>query len=396
MKSILLISRCPPFPLHFGDRLILWHLARELSRRGYVLDLLALYDRDDDPMLRGEYSGFFRHVELFRERRRGAAAYMRRILQPSRRFAKDAKSSFHPDLWRAIESRLRTHNYDLVHAFGSVSVYEFHPLFAHLPNLITPYESTSLYLGSAAQLGRMGARFRLPFAEAMERFMFTPYQRTVVIAEDDRQALLGLQPNLRIDVIPNGIELERFALDAIEREDATLLFVGNYAYAPNQDAARLLLDSIMPAIWQRMPRAKLQFVGVNPPDWMREISEARVEVTGFVPDVTPYLALATAFVCPLRIGAGLKNKLLEALAAGAPVVATPLAAAGIDVVDGESALIREPGDFAEGVLRLLQDDGLRRKLSRQGRELVERRYTWSRVADAYEALYAEIRRGVGQ
>ena len=390
MTAILLISRCPPYPLHLGDRLILWHLARALSQRGHTLDLLALYDRDDDPSLVDEYRGFFRHVQLFRETPRGTAAYMRRLLQPSRRFATHAASSFSPSLWRAIDARMRQHKYDIAHCFGSVSVYEFHPLIAHLPNLITPYESHSLYLRSAAALGQTSARLRLPFARAMERFMYTPYMRTVVIADEDRRQLLSTQPRLRVEVIPNGIDLERFPSLGIKRDPATLLFVGNYDYAPNQDAARLLVGSIMPALWRDMPHLKLQFVGVNPPAWMRQIDDSRVEVTGHVPEVQPYLARATAFVCPLRIGAGLKNKLLEALAAGIPVIATPLAAAGIDVVDGESALLREPSDFAAGVTQLLQDTPLREKLSRQGRRLIERRYTWTRVADDYEALYAEI------
>ena len=390
MTTILFISRCPPYPLHLGDRLILWHLARELSRRGHTLDLLALYDRDEDPNLVDEYRGFFRHIELFRETPRGPAAYMRRLLLPSRRFATDAESSFSPPLWRAIESRLRQRDYDIAHCFGSVSVYEYHPLVSRLPNLITPYESHSLYLRSAADLGQFSARLQLPFARAMERFMYTPFRRAVVIAEEDRGQLLKLQPKLRVEVIPNGIDLERFPPPDMQRDPATLLFVGNYDYAPNQDAARLLLDSIMPQLWRDLPHIKMQFVGVNPPEWMRQIDDSRVEVTGHVPAVQPFLARATAFVCPLRIGAGLKNKLLEALAAGIPVVATPLAAAGIHVVDGESALLRQPSDFAAGVTQLLRDAALRENLSRRGRELIETRYTWTRVADAYEALYAEL------
>ena len=212
MKTILFISRCPPYPLHFGDRLIIWHLARELAGRGYTIDLLALYDREDDPQEIEEYRDFFRHIELIRETRRSAEAYLRRLLNPSVRFAKNADMSFSPELWRQIERHLQRYDYDVAHCFGSVSVYEFHPLFADMPNLITPYESHALYLESAARQGQVSARLRLPVVRRLERFMFTPYDRTVVIAEKDRETLRSLQPELAVDLIPNGIELGRFPL----------------------------------------------------------------------------------------------------------------------------------------------------------------------------------------
>ena len=390
MKTILLISRCPPYPLRLGDRLIIWHLARELAGRGYVIDLLALYDREDDPRHIDQYRQFFRHIELCPEPRRTSLEYLRRLLRPASRFASAAKGSFSPSLWRAIAGRLHTHDYDLVHCFGSVSVYEYHGLFAHLPNLITPYESNSLYLRSAAAAGQLGARLRLPIARRFEAFMFTPFQRVVVISEVDRGMLLELQPSLNVEVIPNGIELERFRPLSVEREPFTLLFVGNFEYPPNQEAARLLLDAILPRVVRELPAARLQLVGFNPPAWLRERANERIEVTGAVDDVAPYLARASVFVCPLRTGAGLKNKVLEALAMGIPVIATPLSFDGIAISDGESAIAAELGEMPDQVVKLLHDRDLRSKLSRGGRRLIEARYNWAQVADSYERLYEEI------
>lgn len=390
MKSILLISRCPPYPLHLGDRLIIWHLARELASRGYAIDLLALYDRESDRGKIDKYSRFFRHIDLFAEPRRNNFVYLRRLLAPGARFASTAERSFCPPLWRRVSERLKGYEYDLVHCFGSVSVFEFHPLFAHLPNLITPYESHALYLQSAARQGKLSAWLRLPVARGYERFMFTPYDRTVVISEADRALLLGLQPALAVDVIPNGIELERFRPHDAERDPHTLLFVGNYEYTPNQDAARILVESVLPRVRQAVPQARLKLVGNNPPDWLRGLASDRVEVTGYVPEVTPHLAGATAFVCPLRIGAGLKNKVLEALAMGIPVVATPLSVDGIDVRDGESALIAPDDRIAEMTIEVLKDASLRERLAKNGRALIEARHSWARVATRYERLYDEI------
>ncbi len=390
MKTILLISRCPPYPLHFGDRLILWHLTRALAQRGHVLDLLALYDRDDDPGQIEQYRAYFRHVELIREPKRSGLAYLRRIVEPARRFATGPESSFCPQLWRLIDGFLKHNSYDLAHCFGAVSVYEYYPLLADLPTVITPYESHSLYLQSAARQGDPRARLRLPLARRFERFMFTPYDRTVVIAEADATMLYTLQPALNIDVIPIGLDLGPYPLVDAPREPSTLLFVGNFAYPPNQDAARTLVHEILPAVRQAIPGARLQLVGVNPPEWLRALASDQVEVTGAVPDVTPYLARASVFVCPLRIGAGLKNKVLEALAAGIPLVGTPLSVDGIVVRDGESALVAPVERIAAQTISLLRDEALRQRLSRKGRQLVEDRYSADWSAARYEALYDEI------
>ncbi|MCY3833151.1 MAG: glycosyltransferase family 4 protein [Chloroflexi bacterium] len=390
MKKILLISRCPPVPLHLGDRLIIWHLARELSRRGYTIDLLALYDRADDPTLQDRYAAFFRHVELIPEAPRAPLKLLRRLIDPAARFTRRAEASFCPPLWRSAASYLARFDYDLVHCFGAVSVYDLQPLFAHMPSVITPYESHTLYLQSAARQGDLQARLRQPIARRFEGFMFSPYDRTVVISEADRAMLLSLQPALRVDVIPNGIELERFQARHSGRDEATLLFVGNYDYAPNQDAARLLVERILPEVRAASPAAKLQLVGVNPTEWMRALAEDHIEVTGPAPDVAPYLARATVFVCPLRIGAGLKNKVLEALAMGTPVVATPLSMDGIHARNGESAIVAPVDAIAQETLRLLKDEALRKRLSLNGRELIETQYSWEKTATSYETLYDEI------
>lgn len=390
MKTILLISRCPPYPLHFGDRLIIWHLARALSSRGYTIDLLAFYDREEDAWQKAEYEAFFRHIELRPEPRRSGLSYLRRLLVPSTRFATSAQASYCPAMWRMIAKYLKRNDYELVHCFGAVSIYEFHPLFAHLPNVITPYESHALYLATAAEQGHVSARLRLPLARRFERFIFAPFDRTVVISAADKAMLLALRPALSVDVIANGIDLERFQWSETRRDQRTLLFVGNYAYPPNQDAVRVLVNQVLPQVRAPAPGAKLQLVGINPPDWMRALASDHIEVTGEVPDVRRYLARATVFVCPLRIGAGLKNKVLEALATGIPVVATPLSVDGIAVVAGQSAIVAPVAQIAEEAVRLLNDEALRGRLAAKGRQLIEAEYSWERTADSYERLYDEI------
>lgn len=391
MPSLLLISRCPPVPLHLGDRLIVWHLARELAQRGYAIDLLAFAQRETDWQEIDEYRQFFRHVELFPEAPRRPRALLQRLLLPWARFPQSAAQAWSGAMWQAIEARLRSTTYDAIHLFGGVQVYEFAPLFRDLPALITPYESYSLYLKRLiAQGGGLAARLQRRFAQHYERWMYTPYAGVVVLSPPDRDELHALNPALSLHVIPNGIDTDFFTPQDTPRDPATLLFVGNYEYAPNVDAALTLVQRILPAVQQHNPQARAQLVGNAPPPEVRALHSASVEVTGRVPDVRPYLAQATAFVCPLRVGAGIKNKVLEALAMGLPVVASPLSVDGIAAQHGTHALIAPVESLADETLRLLRDPALQQRLAQQGAALIQARYSWSGVADRYEALYRQV------
>ncbi|MCA9913404.1 MAG: glycosyltransferase, partial [Anaerolineae bacterium] len=296
------------------------------------------------------------------------------------------------DLWQVVENHLAQNDYDNVQLFGGIHVYELSNLLRDHAPIITPYESYSLYLRRL--LGRensLRSRLNLWIAQQYERFMFTPYQKVVVLSEADRDELHSLNPALSLEVIPNGIDLEFFTQGEDQpREAATLLFVGNYEYAPNVDAARLLVQEILPRVRQAIPDARLQLVGNAPPPELLALASDAVEITGRVPDVRPYLAQATAFVCPLRLGAGLKNKVLEALAMGIPVVATPLSVDGISVVHNESALVISLNEIATETVRLLDDVALQKTLSQNGRRLIETHYSWQGVANRYDWLYKSV------
>ena len=140
----------------------------------------------------------------------------------------------------------------------------------------------------------------------------------------------------------------------------------------------------------KVPNATLQLVGNAPSDEMLALATDAIEVIGRVPSVQDYLARATVFVCPLRVGAGIKNKVLEALAMGIPLIATPLSMEGISADDGKHVLIADIDTMAEKIINLLQNPALQKALSETGRPLIEAHYTWQSVATQYEKLYEDI------
>jgi len=391
MLRVLLISRCPPYPLHLGDRLIVWHLAEELVRRGHTLDLLAFTQSPDDVADIPQYAHLFDQITLLPEPARPPHKIMARLLFAGRRFPRRAGAAWSPAMWQAVAEHAASGRYAVAHLFGGIHVYEILHALGRLPALITPYESYSLYLQRELGLQRrLATRLRLWVTQRYEGFMFTPYARAVVVAQPDRAALQRIAPWLKVEVIPNGIDLGTFQPLPIERDPATILFTGNYEYAPNVDAALLLARTILPQVREQIPSARLQLVGHAPPPSLTALRSDAIDVTGRVADIRPYLAQATVYAAPLRLGAGIKNKVLEALAMGAPVVASPIAADGISISQDFSGVLAAPEQFAAALVRLLHDAGLRQRLSVNGRTLIEARYSWTAVAAQYERLYRSI------
>lgn len=390
--KILVIARCPPYPLHWGDRLAIYHINREHARMGHIIDYIGMSQLPDDADHLPEYEHIYRHITLIKETPRHPLSYLRRLLLPGARFPTTAEKSWSPEMWHTIEAHLLQHTYDVIHLFGSIHVYEFYHLIADQNAVIMPYESYALYLErTIARQGGLMNRLRHRIVQEYERFMFTPYRLSVVLAEPDRQTLLKLNPALDVRVIPNGINLDYWQARQTRRHPATLLFVGNYEYAPNLDAAYTLIHDILPQVRQTMPHAQLQLVGNAPPPQLQALGDSHIHIIGRVPDVRPYLAEATAFVSPLRIGAGIKNKILEALAMGIPLIGTPISLDGISVTSGEQAIVCDVQAMPDQIIALLNDPAHQEALGRQARQLIETHYSTRQVAQAHLAIYQETR-----
>lgn len=168
--------------------------------------------------------------------------------------------------------------------------------------------------------------------------------------------------------------------------------MGTMSYFPNISAMTWFVKDILPIIKRTAPNVELIIVGNNPSsDVQRLGDDPAVTVTGFVDDVRPIVGTAEIFICPIRAATGLNTKIIEAMSMGLPVVATPEACEGIDVIDGDNVMLAsEPMAFAEVVTRLLDDAALRESLGATGREFVMRNYTWEQAATKLEAVYRRV------
>jgi len=390
--NILVVSRCLPFPVHHGDRLMLHYLARELAARGCQLDLLALSSPGEPAGVRENIPGF-RFVRSFSERSRSPFDFPMRALHL---FPDSARQCWNPEMWEAIRERMELGGIDLVHFFGSIQVYEFRNLvLQRLPAIIVPGDSMSLlYERKLAAARRPGDRLlswiQLATARWYEKRIYAGFGGTVFVSAVDGACVSQLDPGLNPVVIPNGVDPDNSGALKIGT-GPVLLFVGNYAYQPNLEAAEFLVDRILPLVKQQAPSARVVLVGANPPQSLRRRSSEAVEVTGYVQDVRPYLRLASCLVSPLQSGAGIHNKVLEAMASGLPVVASPLSCEGIRVTPGENVLLGEtPEELARAILLLFDDEQRRAAIGNNGRRLMQEHYSWGEVARRYLALYADV------
>jgi glycosyltransferase involved in cell wall biosynthesis len=210
----------------------------------------------------------------------------------------------------------------------------------------------------------------------------------VVVAEADRQAMGGGD---RLAVVPNGVDAERFAFDGRARPNADVVFTGNLGYFANADAAGWFAREVFPRVRERVPAARFRIAGARPSRSVRALAGlAGVSILGDVPDIAEPLRSARVAVVPQRAGSGQQSKMLEAMACGTPVVASPLAAAGMEAVDGTHLLVAgDPEEMAAAVVRLLEDAAACERLSDSARRLVAEHYTWERSVERLEAVYAQ-------
>jgi glycosyltransferase involved in cell wall biosynthesis len=284
-------------------------------------------------------------------------------------------------LFAMLRDLRQTESYDLVWAqraaLGEMARQAGWPtVLVDMPDLDTEGAGRAL-----ATLGRYVTRplheIALRRVEAYERALPTRFAHVIVVKPEDR---VFMRSRANVTVVPNGAVIQP-PVDAAASHAHEMLFVGSMGYSPNIDAALYFAADILPRILQQQPAAQFSVVGKETAEEVRRLHDGRsIVVHGAVPAVMPYYAAAGLVVAPIRLGAGTRLKVLEALMFGKAVVATPMAIEGLDVRAGIDLEVADtPEAFAAACVALMQDEARRLRLGQAGRQRVVDRYDWTNI-----------------
>lgn len=405
MKILVLTAEYPPSTRQPGSPR-LYNICRELARQ-HALSLCLLKpspERRDGFMQDNAADRVFGGIselpaysnkrgpllpwvlQRLRHRLVFAPNYSRRILAPD--YVAQTRA--------AIKAAVEAQGIDLLYLDG-IACFQYLPEGLRVRVAIDMCDCISWLVAQLSRrekswLRRISLFFEARSVRAEERLALASTALQVAISPVDAEAFRAIHAQANLLVVQNGVDQEYFDYRLPAAGSRSLIFTGVMGYQPNSDAAAYLAEEIFPKVRQRCGEARLLLVGADPPEAVRRLAQqAGVTVTGAVPDVRPYLRDSAVFVCPLRIGAGVKNKLLAAMAMGVPVVANSLSMSGIAARAGEHLLAAETAEeFAARVGELFEDRACARRLSENGRHLVEAQYGWSAQAAVLEKALAKL------
>lgn len=300
------------------------------------------------------------------------------------------------EIRRIVDSQLAQYPFDILHIIFSfvarnISTRIRIPIVVEEPNLESiVLRQRSIYESNPVKrLLLMAESSRL---RAGERLALERSTRYIVSSARDKEVFAGHPAYSDVRVVSNGVDTDYYLFGFAAKSSVPLvLFLGNFAYAPNVDAAELLAYRIFPAILQEMPSARLKILGYAAESRLRHLAGGRhLQLKDFTEDIRGDLASAWALVCPLRSGSGSRLKIMEAMAVGTPVVSTPIGCRGLPVKHGEHIIVSTLSRMHEDTVALLMDKALQEHLSHEARRLAETRLTWRDSVSSLRTIYSEI------
>jgi polysaccharide biosynthesis protein PslH len=261
-----------------------------------------------------------------------------------------------------------------------------------IPCVLVDYDPASTWAdelhGAASGPRRLVRRLEVAAWRRYERATRPRFDAIVVFAERDLGAVRPTAGGAIVTRVPLAVDVPDRPLDPVGSEPPTIVFVGSFGHPPNVDAALWLARTIFPRVAALVPEARLELVGHAPGDQVRALAGGAITVHASVPDVTPYLDRAAIVVAPIRIGGSMRMKVLESLAAGKALVASPRAAEGVEELAGEQLLVAVDADeMTDALASLLLDPARRRRLAESARRWAESNLGWERGVAAFEELY---------
>ena len=298
----------------------------------------------------------------------------------------------------AVKQELEREKYDLIHA-------EAFYVMPHIPQTKIPIilvEQTIEFMVYKHYVDNEVPFYLKPFymldvikLKYWEKHFWGKARQLVAVSDEDRKVMQDIIPGIDVGIIPNGVDTEYYMGKKIERKTPARILYGvtNFEWLQNQEASELLIKDVWPYVKKKMPEAKIWIVGRKIPEWIKELSrkDESIELTENIPDARDAYRRASVMVAPIKGAGGTRLKILEAMAAGLPVVSTSIGVAGLNITHGAQALISDTYEgLADEAVRLLKDPVLAEKIGRQGQIHVKANFDWMGVVKLHDPIYKKV------
>lgn len=293
---------------------------------------------------------------------------------------------------KQIQEILKSQSFDIVHAFGLKLTPYLQDI--PIPKVLEIMDSLQLNLERKIRISKESLLKRWLLIEEIQRI--ENYEKkigkycdcVIVVAEKDKSFI----PSGRVEVIPNGIDINVFKTQIKSLEKPRIIFSGNMAYAPNIHAINWFVEICLPIIQKLIPEISLIIAGANPPKPILNLSKIKgITVTGFVDSMAEVLNQASVAIAPMQSGSGMQNKILEAMACELPIVTTSLGLGSIKARSEKEIFIADnPEEFAEKIIYLLENPQLANEIGQKARDFVIQNHSWESTANQIEDIYKQL------
>ena len=391
MRILFVAPRLPHRRVMSGHQLV-YQRMRRLMARGHEIGR-ACFSRPGEESLAAEWAGDVRALETVRT---AGSKKSRGFLGPR---AADLKPHSAEMLRRVGDMVERDRYHIAIAEFTEMSPYICrNPFMPAVRRVISVHQCLTVAAQKRVELmgytpAGLRARILRDRLRHVEFALYHEADRILALTPQERFALQEQAPDLRTALSPAGVDTRYFGPCPGAAVPGGLIFTGYFNHEPNRDAVRWFASRVWPTVRDRHPELFFYVVGPNPPPDILNLAwkDPSIVVTGEVEDVRPYLHRATVFVCPVRMGSGMRIKILEAMASELPVVSTSLGAEGLPLQQGVNGFVADhPRIMAEQIQQLLSDAPLRRAMGRRARETVSVRYSWDQSVTELERLFQEL------
>jgi glycosyltransferase involved in cell wall biosynthesis len=386
--KVLLASPFLPYPLSHGGAVRIYNLCRSLADRVDFF-LLSFHEK-------GEAIDYPKLREIFRE------VY---VVDQDERPANDDQLPLQVRQYRSssmqalVAEKAREWRPDMLQ-LEYTQLAGLRDAAPDLPAVLVEHDLTFSLYRQLAEKNKTDPAAQREYERWLnfERRWLADYEGVWTVSEEDRQIAVreANRPPDRTFTIANGVDIDRFTPTDQPPDASEILYVGSFRHLPNWIGFENLRLHVMPRIWSSRPEVCLRVVAGPRHEqfWKGERRvDNRIQIHGFVEDLRPLYASATAVVIPLEVSAGTNIKVMEAMACGKAVVSTPVGCAGLGLRDGLDARIAEGWpEFADATLELLGHPELRCRLAARARRTVEERFSWKSIAEAAYASYLAVAR----